>query len=251
MGTSIDIAVSCTFFQHRLCWMASSLLQQCGDVPDIVLSVAYPRHNGVPSTETVCDFFENQGLKIRRFPYEGMSKIQFRGLVRNDQLQASDCEWMIFADADMTYDPLFFEHLSRQLQGDLKNETRVISARRISLDKDFCKNYFNTQDHHQYPCIVERSGELKSWPIFQISKSCGAGYFQLVNRQHIMQNCGGLYVDPLNCKDWSWKTKGQKANSDRQFRHRVGGVKHIHTMPQYHLNHERDNEAGVHLEHQR
>jgi hypothetical protein len=99
--------------------------------------------------------------------------------------------------------------------------------------------------------VVEKAGELESWPVFQISRNCGAGYFQLVNREHVMTNCGGLYVDPSDCKDWAWDEKGQKANSDKQFRSRIGGIRKIETLPQYHLNHSRDNEAGFHLETQR
>jgi len=251
MKTSIEIAVSCTWFQHRLCWMLSSILQQVGDIPSITFSVGYPVNNGAPTTESVLDFFEDHGLKIRRLPYDGMDKIQYRGLVRNDQLSASDCDWILFADTDMTYDPRFFEDLGKQLEGSLGKETRVISASRVSLDKEHCKNYFNHQDSHIYPCIVDKAGELASWPIFQISRNCGAGYFQLVNRKHVMDKCGGIYVDPQQCNDWSWSKKGQKANSDRQFRKLIGGIKRIKTLPQYHLNHERDNEVGFHLEIQR
>lgn len=251
MGISIEIAVSCTWFQRRLCWMLSSVLQQVGKVPDITFSVAYPKNNGSPTTEEVCDFFMSKGLKMRQAVYPDMNEIQYRGLVRNRQLQESNSDWILFADTDMTYDAHFFEDLAIKLEGPLKNETRVISASRVSLDKDYCKKYFNELDKHVYPCVVEKSGELGSWPVFQISRNCGAGYFQLVNRKNVMDNCGGLYVDPAECQDWSWFGKGQKANSDKQFRSRVGGIKRISTLPQFHLNHERDNEAGTHLTNQR
>ena len=84
------------------------------------------------------------------------------------------------------------------------------------------------------------------WPIYQISRNVGAGYFQLANVKCIREEHGGIYVDPKKNKDWSWG-RMQKANSDRQFRRMMGGVKKIATKPQYHLNHERDNEAGEHL----
>ena len=251
MATSIEIAVSCTFFQRRLCWQLSSLLQQVGDVPKLVFSVAYPIGNGNPTTEDVCSFFRDKGLNIREIPYNGMEIIQYRGLARNEQLKQADCEWILWSDSDMTYSPSFFEDLGKQLEGPLKDEKRIISASRISLDKDYCKKFFNELDTHKYPCVVEKAGELSDWPIFQISKNCGAGYFQLVNREHIMEKCGGLYVDPLHCDDWSWFGRGQKANSDRQFRRTVGGIKRIKTKPQYHANHERDNEVGTHLTIQR
>lgn len=248
---SIEIAVTCTWFQHRLCWMMSSILQQIGDVPDITFSIAYPKNNGSPTTESVCDFFESEGLKIRRIPYDGMEVIQYRGLVRNEQIKQADCDWILFADTDMAYSPLFFDNLEKKLSSTLKNEKLLISASRISLSKEYCKKFFNTEDTNKYPCVIEKAGELNKWPIFRISRSCGAGYFQLVNRRHIIENLDGLYVNPSRCKDRSWDGKGQKAVSDSQFRRRMGGIKKIITLPQYHLNHERDNEAGIHLTNQR
>jgi hypothetical protein len=251
MSISIEIALTCTWFQKRLCWLMSSICQQEGDVPNLILNIAYPINNGNPTTETVCNFFREKGLKIKELPYDGMEIIQYRGLVRNEQLKQSDCEWILYIDADMTYSPDFFEDLGKQLEGELKDEKGVISASRVSLDKNFCKNFFNKTDINKYPCIIPKAGCLSDWPIFQISRNCGAGYFQLVNRRYVMENCGGLYVDPEHCNDWSWFDKGQKANSDRQFRQRVGGLKKITTKPQYHLNHERDNEVGTHLTLQR
>ena len=251
--TSITIAVSCTWFQRRLCWMMSSLIlqKQNGHRPGIIFDVAYPKNNGNPTTEQVCDFFRDLGLKIKETPYEDMSEIQFRGLVRNRQLAQCETEWILFADTDMVYDPEFFDDLGRQLEGDLKKETRVISARRISLDKAYCKNYFNKTDAKKYPCFIGRPADLCSiWPVYQISKNVGAGYFQLVNVQNVRENHGGIYVDPKRNNDWSWD-KMQKANSDRQFRKMMGGIKRITTKPQYHLNHERDNEEGKHLTIQR
>ena len=246
----IEICVTTTWFQHRLCWMLSSLLQQVGDVPDIVFSIGYPIDNGDPTTEEVISFFRKQGLHIREIPYDSMETIQYRGLVRNEQLWRSDADWILFADTDMTYSPLFFEDLSKQLRGeDLKDEKCLISASRVSLHKDFCKDFFNKWDKHKYPCVVEKAGVLHDWPVFQNSRNCGAGYFQLVNREHVMSEFG-WYVDPSHCKDRSWE-KGQKARSDTQFRSMVGGVRKINTLPQFHLNHERDNEAGYHLTLQR
>ena len=233
--------------------MLSSLIQQKqhGHRPDIVFDVGYVRNNGTPTTESVCAFFRDLGLQIKETVYEDMSEIQFRGLVRNRQLAGCDTEWILFADTDMVYDRDFFDDLGVKLEGELKDERRLISARRISLDKAFCKDYFNREDARAYPCFVGGTASLCSqWPIFQNSRNVGAGYFQLVNVPYVKEKFGGVYVDPLKNKDWSWE-KMQKANSDRQFRRMIGGVKRIETKPQYHLNHERDNEEGRHLTVQR
>jgi len=231
--------------------MMSSVLQQKGVLPRLVFSVAYPRNNGSPETEDVCKFFRGKGLEIRELPYDGMEVIQFRGLARNRQLSECDCEWILFSDSDMVYAEDFFDDLGRQLTSDLSAETRCISSSRISLDKDHCKRFFNELDEHTYPSVIENPSALVStWPVFQISRSCGAGYFQLANTRCVREKTGGLYVDETSCNDWSWQ-KMQKAKSDGQFRRRLGGVKRIKTKAQYHLNHERDNEVGYHLTLQR
>tara|TARA_Y100000310_G_C20645198_1_gene796154 strand:+ start:239 stop:928 length:690 start_codon:yes stop_codon:yes gene_type:complete len=229
--------------------MLSSLLQQRGDIPDISFSVGYPENNGDPTTEEVVAFFRKQGLQIKTIPYPDMEVIQFRGLVRNEQLWQSDADWLLFSDTDMTYSPDFFADLAQQLNGELEDEELILSASRVSLHKDFCKDFFNKWDGNKYPCVVENAGELQDWPIFQIGRSCGAGYFQLVNRECVIDNFG-WYVNPDECKDRTWE-KGQKARSDIQFRNMVGGIRKIETKPQYHLNHERDNEVGHHLTIQR
>jgi hypothetical protein len=252
MSTSIEIAVACTYFQKRLCWMASSLLQQVGDVPKLTFSVAYPKNNGNPTTEDVCKYFREKGLNVKEFPYQDEKEIQFRGLVRNAQLAASEAKFILFSDSDMVYDPHFFEDLGKKLEGDLKDETRCISASRVSLDKDYSKNYFNSVDKTVYPAEIPNVASVtEKWPVFQISRNCGAGYFQLANVASLRKLHNGIYVDPNNCNDVPEFEEIHKTKSDRQFRHMVGGIKRIHTLPQYHLNHSRDNEVGYHLTEQR
>jgi hypothetical protein len=231
--------------------MLSSVLQQQGNFPSLTFSVAYPKNNGNPITEKVCSFFRGQGLNIREIPYPDMEVIQYRGLARNEQLKQATAEWLLFADTDMTYSPHFFENLGEQLETSLKDERRVISTSRVSLDKKHCIESLDpANDPNSYPCVIQGAGDLSGWPIYQISRNCGAGYFQLVNTSFIREKFG-WYVDPSKCNDRSWR-KGQKARSDQQFRSMVGGgVRKIVTLPQYHLNHVRDNEIGCHTEEQR
>jgi hypothetical protein len=254
MSVTIEIAVSCTWYQKRLCWMMSSILQQKGNIPNIIFNVAYPHNNGNPTTENVCKFFREQGLNVKETVYPDEKSIQFRGLVRNRQLAEMGTDWVLMSDSDMVYDPFFFEDLQNQLENtDLKNETRCISARRISLSKEYSKDYFNKIDQNIYPCIIENVAEFVSkWPIFKISNSCGAGYFQLANVWNIKKNHNGLYVNPRDCADVPEFEKFHKTKSDKQFRRMLGGTVTIKTKSQYHLNHERDNEEGCkHLTFQR
>lgn len=249
---TIEIAVSCTWFQKRLCWMMSSILQQEGDVPNIIFNVACPINNGNPNTETVCDFFRQKGLNIKDTIYNDEIGIQRRGIVRNRQLQETKCDWMLFSDSDMVYHPLFFYDLKNKLLNEYKNCDKCIASSRISLGKDYCKKYFNHKDRNIYPCVIDKvADKVKEWPIYRVTKASGAGYFQLANVNVIREKHDGLYVDPNKCRDIPEFEQYHKTRSDIQFRKRLGGITKIETKPQYHLNHERDNEFGKHLTIQR
>lgn len=257
MTTSINIAVMCSNYQKRLCWMLSSILQQKGKIPRLVFSVAYPSNEGTLTTESVCSTFMKKGLDIREQKYPMPKDVNKRGLTRNRQLAECDCEWILYSDCDMAYDPYFFEDLGNQLEGKLgKMTNKCMSSSRLSLDIPHCVNYFNTVDKRDYPCVVNNvADEVSKWPVWQISQPWpGAGYFQLANVKHIRDNLGGLYVRPEDCADWSWEDRWSKMKSDRQFRIRMGGLDNIipvTTKPQYHLNHERDKDVGKHITSQR
>jgi hypothetical protein len=248
----IEIAVACTWFQKRLCWMLSSILQQRGDVPSIIFNVAYIKGNGDPTTEEVCQFFREKGLNIKETVYDDYKIMQKRGFVRNKQLIESKAKWIMFADCDMAYHPDFFDDLAKQLRSDtFRRESRCISGRRISLDKQFCKDKFNADPSENYPRVIENAGELQDWPVYTVSSACGAGYMQLANVRTVRANTDGLYVSPYNNPDYAEQDKYHKTKSDRVFRRKINGVKRIKTKPQYHLNHERDNEEGCHVKFQR
>jgi hypothetical protein len=244
----LEIAVSCSWFQKRLCWMLSSILQQKGDIPEIIFNVAYPKNNGNPSTEEVCKYFRNQGLNIIETVYEDEISMQKRGLVRNLQVSQTKADWILFADTDMAYHPLFFSDLKSKIKNELKDCDKCVCASRVSLDIEFCKKYFNIDDKNNYPCIIDNvDGIVSKWPIYWKTRPSGAGYFQLANVDVIKDKCKGLYVNPRRCKDAASVESYHKARSDMQFRQRIGGRIAIQTYPQYHLNHERDNELKCHL----
>jgi hypothetical protein len=248
----IEVAVACTWFQKRLSWMLSSILQQQGDVPSIIFNVAHIRDNGDPTTEEVCQFFREKGLNIKETVYDDYKIMQKRGFVRNRQLIESKAKWIMFADCDMAYDPYFFDDLAKQLRSDtFRRESRCISGRRVSLDKQYCKDKFNSDPSENYPRVVENAGELKDWPVYMISSACGAGYMQLANVRTVRANTDGLYVSPDKNPDYAEQDHYHKTKSDRVFRRKINGVKRIKTKPQYHLNHERDNEEGCHVTFQR
>jgi hypothetical protein len=227
----IEICIHCFNYQHRLCWMLSSLVQQVGDVPDIIVNISYCENNGNPTTQEVVDFFKEKGLNIKEtlLTEEQMSN---RSIARNLQVKETEAHWMLFADSDMVYDPLFFDDLQKQLKGKLAQERRVMGADRVSLNIPFCIKYFE-EDDTVYPCEVENVAEISSkWPVKWImGKRIAAGNFQLANVEAIRRK-GGKYSRRQN-DHW------RGTRSDRGFRCRMGGRVAIDTKPQYHLNHDR------------
>ena len=190
--------------------MMSSVLQQRGDVPRLVFSVAYSSNEGTLTTESVCSLFMKKGLDVREQKYPLPQDVNKRGLTRNRQIAETDCEWLLFADCDMVYDPYFFEDLGKKLNGRFgKMKSKCMTSSRRSLDIPHCVNYFNKIDKRDYPCVVDNvAEEVSKWPVWQISMPIpGAGYFQLVNVEYVRKHLGGLYVRPEDCADWSWEER--------------------------------------------
>ena len=231
-------------FQRRLCWMLSSILQQKGDVPRLIFNVAYPANEGNPTTESVCSFFRKEGLNVVEVVFSSRNEFQQRGLIRNKQLEKVNADWVLFADADMVYDPLFFEDIGEKVMTVLKDEEKCISSRRTRLPVDHCCLQFNEKDSREYPCVVNDVASLvNGWPREKkpLSKNCGAGYFQLIHVEKLRARFGNTYIDPKNARD---QTLVHLTPSDERFRRMLGGVVGIDAKPQYHLNHERCQEVA-------
>jgi len=232
---TIEICIHCHRYQHRLCWMLNSILQQKGDVPNINIALSFCPDDGDPTTKEVCDFFREKGLNI----YETVltrKQVPNRSIGRNRQvkevIETGRADWMLFVDSDMVYDPYFFEDVQNQLKLKYKNVTKVIGADRISLDIPFCVKFFE-EDKRKYPCVIPDVAKIPSeWPVKWItgSRTC-PGNFQLANVKSIIDR-GGVYTK--RSRDVWRRTK-----SDRGFRCQMGGRVSMKVKSQYHLNHDR------------
>ena len=125
----IEIVIHCYNYQRRLSWMLCSILQQKGDLPNIEVSVSYLPNNGNPTTEKVLDFFEEKGLKIIRVPLEKGQESN-RAIPRSIRTEKTDADWLLFADCDLVYDPLFFDDWERFV---------YVSSSYYQILKDFTK----------------------------------------------------------------------------------------------------------------
>jgi hypothetical protein len=212
--------------------MLSSILQQRGDTPNILVSVSYTLENGDPRTEEVIEFFQDKGLVIQPL-YISPKRVHNRAVPRNIRAKETEADWMLYADSDLVYHPDFFADLKVKLESDkYKDEHKVMGADRHSLDIPFCIKYFE-EDTREYPCVIEDVAKIpEDWPKKWISgKRIAAGYFQLANVAEIKAR-GGKYSGRQRDR---WRRTG----SDRQFRCHMGGRRGIDVLPMYHLNHDR------------
>lgn len=228
----LEICIHCYNYQKRLCWMLSSILQQKGNIPELLVSISYLPNTGNPNTENVISFYKDKGLNIISVPLEAGQESN-RSIPRNIRAKETIADWILFADCDLVYDPFFFEDLKSKLESDeFKDVKIVMGADRHSLDINFCVKYFE-EDIRIYPCVIDNVSEIpEKWPKFYISGAkIAAGYFQLANVNAIKEK-GGIYSRK---KKDVWRA----TVSDRRFRIHMGGRMPIPVKPMYHLNHDR------------
>lgn len=229
----IEINIHCHNYQHRMCWMLSSIMQQTGDIPDLVTSISYLPNHGSPTTEACIEYFKKQGMKIIDLPVN-QGEESNRAIARNLRAKNSKADWLLYADADMVYSKGFFDALKKNLETEKwKNEKKVIGADRHSLDIQYCVDYFHN-DTRTYPCIIpDVADEVSKWPVWYVKgKRIAPGYFQLASLQAIKEK-GGIY-SPINIDKW------RNCKTDRVFRSHMGGKTGMDLPPQYHLNHDRE-----------
>jgi hypothetical protein len=251
MRSSLTIAVQCHHFQRRFCWMLSSLAQQTRRA--VTVDVAFMAGNGKPSTEEVCALFEG-GLALRKSVWTDYERFQYRGLVRNQQIQECDTEWLMFGDCDMVYHLEYFERLLALLEKEHSGAPYMLSSGRTSNPLDLTNQTVNLEVQDA-PRMVEAAFR-KADALPKIRKcNVGAGFCQLINMRHAPHE--GYYVAPESNRDWNWG-RGSNPRSDMQFRRRIArDGNHRRNLPGWfsenaiHLNHNRDPDAGRHIEEQR
>jgi hypothetical protein len=222
--------------------MLSSILQQQGDIPEILVSVSYTPENGSPKTKEVTDLFREKGLNILDIELTE-KQAPNRAVPRNMRAKDTEADWILYADSDMVYSPLFFDDLKKKLESDdFKDETKVLGADRHSLDIPFCIKFFE-EDTREYPCEVEDVAKIpEDWPKKWVrGKGVAAGYFQLARVEAIKargrknEETGEMEGVYSGRQRDVWR----RTKSDRQFRVHMGGRRPIEVLPQYHLNHDR------------
>lgn len=244
----IQVAIQCHFFQKRLCWMLSSILQQEPlDGDRVSVSIAHVKGTGDPTVDEVADLFRFRGLDVSLRPYPDTRDFQYRGWTRNEQLNACEADWILFADSDMVYPPDFFPKAFELLRKEpYVNSSKCLFSGRFSTTLEETDRLV---DGLAYPCLVDDAFQRTVDLPGKLMPNIGAGYCHLVNVPLLKNSSEPYYCPPGKKIDNSWD-RFAKAKSDQHFRRRVGKLR-IPLPVQYHLQHVRDNELGKHVEIQR
>jgi hypothetical protein len=224
----IDYCILCYKFQRRLSWCLSSILEQIGNIPNIIINIGYVKNDGDPQTENVINVFKNK-LHIIEKKYDSVDDILHRGNVRNDLLHISDSEWVFWADCDHIYQNNFFaelkDHLdkfsnieSTVLYSYNKNTTDIKSTdETLSESKILINDAFNLAD--KIPKIECR-----------VNKKAG-GAMQVIRREQLK----GFYI-----KEDKSKANMMRFSSDIKFRWRFKNIIPLDLPYMIHLNHNRN-----------
>lgn len=242
----LTIAVQCQHFERRLCWMLSSILQQTTDeLPKV--DIAHQAGVGDPTCEAISDEYMRLGLQVHLTTIRDTETFQRRGLARNIQCGSLTTPWVLWADADMVYHPEFFVRLYAEMD---TAGPGILTAGRWSQPNGNRGPTEALVETQRYPTLVNRAYWWANRLPKVARRNCGAGYFQLIRTEELHW----YYVDSEECKDHDWRKTYSKCKSDRQFRKRIGTQTKLpkwFSEHEIHLNHNRDNEIGRHIEEQR
>lgn len=246
----IEVVISCYYFQRRMCWMLSSLLEQ--EKVKIIPNIAFLSNDeGVPSTRNVIDYFDCMyrdkfGTRIKLLEIIDPNLFTSRGMIRNEQMQRihPNSDYILFADCDHVYDPLFFYEFTN-LADKHMNEIAIFSVARISHDQpDVMED--KIQKFDPYPKYVPKAHkEFHTDFKLRMTSNVAAGNCQMIQKGTVGE-MDYSYTGHQIGKDGGIIKGSSKFGSDRVFKKRVGNIVKFKTVNnQYHLQHLRVDADGI------
>jgi hypothetical protein len=249
----IRYCVSLHNYGLRFGWEMSSLLQQIGEhLPDIVIdaAVAKGHKNKWLFPPDLCEKY-NRHVKLE-YHATDRETFAYRGQVRNQQLRRAldtKADWLFYADADRTYHPNFFTQLAAELDKRRGCELLLAGRKRAStvqIPTDTLMWQARGEVYHY-------NAYFRTWNLPRQSirsYKMATGGMQVVTPAAIMAKRGN-YANPVRRHDNNMWTEGQFAKTDVIFRQSMGGSVMLDLPTILHLEHDRDKDAGKHLETQR
>jgi len=244
----IYFATLCHNYELRFAWQMSSIIQQKGNVPGLLIDCATLEGDDNP-LRFPPELFP--GLTYYPTDRETFAR---RALTRTQQIQRAidaKADWVFFADCDHIYDPRFFCRLRDHLVRECANVTNCIHSKwkqhtLVEPTNKACE-YFRAN-----PVMPHAWAKATGLPMMvKRVRDIAAGCMQVCKLSAIIEKTGGVYVAADKTKDGHLFNKGQRAKSDIQFRAAMGGTTSIDLPTQVHLQHRRDKEEGHHIDDQR
>jgi len=239
---TLEIITFCHNFQHRLCWVLSSIAQQSNPAFDITVNLAVIKNNGKPTTEEIVEYYKDKlNIKLTYFKPEDYA---YSGLTRNRQIAESNAEWIMQHSCDFVIHPGYFKMLHNYLTEHRNLDCCLRSAGKYHTNVEPTNLFVGNAFYHE-----DAYNRAASLPRDRFDGRSG-GHI-IFRRQAVIEKNDGYYVRPERCKDHHLFNEGMKTWSEKAFRSLMGGCKRENFPPHIHLNHRRDKEAGRHLEEQR
>lgn len=192
----IEFVIQMSKFHRRFHWMLSALAQQIDPPPfrlrvDLDLHDPYGHH-----TKGLMRSFHRL-LKIHWIGHDGDDFLQ-RGFLRDQAIQQSDTDWLLFSDADVLYPPTFLRDLSaRYLQGEY--DDKLLSVVRHSTSVRAADEIINAADYSRpVPKAFGQAYRACGERPYKTSKARATGYFQLCRRDAALRTGLPYYRDAVN-----------------------------------------------------
>lgn len=241
----IEFVIQMSGFQRRFHWMLSALSQQA-DPPAFRLRVDLSTHDPFGHlTPCLMRCFDGP-MDIQWISHDGDDFLQ-RGFLRDQAMNESDAEWLLFSDADMIYPPEFLRDVSaKYLQGE--HDANIMSVVRHGSTVENADAIINAADYTEpLPEAFVQAHQAWARHPHKTSLAGATGYFQLCRRAEALSR-GTYYRDainrdrPINLGIATDRRRGRTV-SDCRFR-QGWKVVEVDSPPLIHLAHVREWEKA-------
>ena len=244
---SVEMILYCHNFQRRMAWMLSSICQQKGIVPELIINIASMPNNGNPTTEDLVDFYKDK-LQIKHIIFDESERdiFAYQQLVRERQIHSSKADWIYQPDSDHILTTNFFNYFSESLEIHRNCNCCIGSGGRWVTDVEETNKIMTEKWSDLYiDNAYDKAIQIKMLDI----KKQRVGSHIAYRRQVFIDKGKNRYTHLMH--DNNLFKKGMGSHSDKVFRKNIGGLIGVHWPKYVHLNHVRDKEIGYHSEEQR
>jgi hypothetical protein len=227
--------------------MLSSLCEQV-NVNGTVLEIKVNTHKQDPFrdwSEGMWEVFEpHLCLKVKEWESEDFA---LRGVTRNEDLKECNMDWLVFADADLVFDPDFLHKLTVILPRLEKTiGSNLLTTQRVELDEEEVNLAL---EHDGYTDVIHDTSTTCLRIAIDKHAKCdrarGAGYFQMI----YMPNMKGVrYIKDPTVEQVHFNVGRDRRvhghyKADMAFRKNCSGVLNgLGLPPIWHLAHDRNSE---------